>query len=279
MVPKNNHKISKGMLFAGCSFTWGQGLYYYSNLPTLREPLPDHYDQKLVKTSHLKFMKTVRYPRLVANHFQTWEVVHHQNGGSNEGATEWWTRAFTNQDTNKSYIPEKIYEFDEFSIAVFQLTQSHRNHLVLTHKGIRYNMPYHEYTKDEYKNIFIDWLIENNIDHENWLREHTQKNIDNVKEFLQLLEKNNIKTYIMAWPAEYVEFINKDSWLKERFITLNYKSNTYDSIEQLIRTNRELEIKHDYENFATTPQDHHPSLGCHKIMAESIIERIEKNIR
>ena len=27
----------KGIIFAGCSYTWGQGLYYYSGLETLKE--------------------------------------------------------------------------------------------------------------------------------------------------------------------------------------------------------------------------------------------------
>ena len=45
-------KVYKGMVFAGCSFTWGQGLYYYSNLPTLKEPPPDAYNSNLVNHSH-----------------------------------------------------------------------------------------------------------------------------------------------------------------------------------------------------------------------------------
>lgn len=28
----------KGILFGGCSFTWGQGLYFYSDLPNLYNP-------------------------------------------------------------------------------------------------------------------------------------------------------------------------------------------------------------------------------------------------
>lgn len=28
----------KGVLFGGCSFTWGQGLYFYSDLPNLYNP-------------------------------------------------------------------------------------------------------------------------------------------------------------------------------------------------------------------------------------------------
>ena len=65
----------KGLIFAGCSFTWGQGLYYYSGLDTLVEPAPDCYDAKLVTDAHKKYMETLRYPRLVANHFKTFEIV------------------------------------------------------------------------------------------------------------------------------------------------------------------------------------------------------------
>ena len=41
-------KVTKGIIFAGCSFTWGQGLYYYSNMETLKEPPPNQYDVTLV---------------------------------------------------------------------------------------------------------------------------------------------------------------------------------------------------------------------------------------
>ena len=70
MKTRSNHVV-KGIIFAGCSFTWGQGLYYYSNLPTLKEPDPFCYDGNLVEQSHIKFMESVRFPRLVANHFKT----------------------------------------------------------------------------------------------------------------------------------------------------------------------------------------------------------------
>ena len=67
--------MKKGILFAGCSFTWGQGLYYYSGLETLKEPAPEQFDKKLIKDAHLRFMWTIRFPRLVANHFETFEIV------------------------------------------------------------------------------------------------------------------------------------------------------------------------------------------------------------
>ena len=48
MKLKQNAKVTKGMVFAGCSFTWGQGLYYYSGMDTLQEPPPNHYKHELV---------------------------------------------------------------------------------------------------------------------------------------------------------------------------------------------------------------------------------------
>ena len=56
MKTKSNIVV-KGIIFAGCSFTWGQGLYYYSNLPTLKEPGPFLYDNNIVEQSHIKFME------------------------------------------------------------------------------------------------------------------------------------------------------------------------------------------------------------------------------
>ena len=65
--------MKKGIVFAGCSFTWGQGLYYYSKMETLKEPAPEQYEHKLVTDAHKRFMATLRFPRLVANHFKTFE--------------------------------------------------------------------------------------------------------------------------------------------------------------------------------------------------------------
>ena len=41
----------KGLVFGGCSFTWGQGLYYYSDLPRLKEPALAEMTKLNTKTS------------------------------------------------------------------------------------------------------------------------------------------------------------------------------------------------------------------------------------
>ena len=60
----------KGILFGGCSFTWGQGLYHYSDLERLYHP-EKSYTFRIgdVTTSQLRMMRSLRYSRLVANHF------------------------------------------------------------------------------------------------------------------------------------------------------------------------------------------------------------------
>jgi hypothetical protein len=108
---KTNLNTTKGIIFAGCSFTWGQGLYYYSNMSTLKEPPPDMYDTSLVTTAHLKFMESIRFPRLVSNNFKTFEIVHPDNGGSDDKTCDYWKWCF-------GYNSTPIYHFDEFGYLI-----------------------------------------------------------------------------------------------------------------------------------------------------------------
>ena len=49
--------------------------------------------------------------------------------------------------------------------------------------------------------------------------------------------------------------------------------NSKDSDDSLL--NPEMTIKYDFDNFVDPPKDHHPSLKCHNIIANSIIKKIE----
>jgi hypothetical protein len=116
----------KGLIFAGCSFTWGQGLYYYSKLDTLVEPAPDCYDAKLVTDAHKRYMSTLRYPRLVANRFNTWEVTSKQNGGSEETSINFINSAFGLSEGFGFLVDEK-FDFKEIEYVIIQTSQPNRN--------------------------------------------------------------------------------------------------------------------------------------------------------
>jgi hypothetical protein len=286
MQVKQGAKITKGMVFAGCSFTWGQGLYYYSNLPTLKEPPPDAYNSELLTSSHIRFMKSIRYPRLVANHFNTFEYVYPGNGGSNEGAIEWWERCFASTgpgEIHNSYPVDGV-DYKEISHVVFQLTQWQREHFILQDENERHDIAFHQVSEPPLSDLFAKYLDDNNMSLEEWLEIYKKRGLENVKRFLMNCESNGVKTLLFTWPPEYIELIEKDDWLSERFIKFEYKGETYKSIHDLMdhdrwnpKANPELTIKWDEENFEETPKDHHPSLKCHQVMAENVIRAIENN--
>lgn len=284
MIAKDDAPVVKGLLFAGCSFTWGQGLYYYSNLPTLREPPPDCYDPAMVTAAHKKFMETVRFPRLVAQHFKTWEVVHPINGGSNLSAIRWWRSCFNEMPSGPDQTI-KEYDYSEFSHVFFQLTQWHRDNIEIEIDGQRHDVPMNIVLGgpgfEEWPERFGRWLKMQNLTWNMWVNKYIDENVARVKAFLQEFESHGVQPVLILWPErnnheavgdEYMSRINKDPWLRKRFMKIFYNDNVYNSMEGLMLANPEMTIKFDYKNFIEPPQDHHPSLMCHRVMADNIIK-------
>ena len=282
-------KVVKGIIFAGCSFTWGQGLYYYSNLPTLKEPEPFRYDNKLVKATHIKFMESVRFPRLVSNHFNTFELVHPVNGGSHGVATEWWNKSFAGKEELCFQFTTQPLDYSDISCLVFQCTQWPRNFFSMEYQGETYHIPcamVYNITgglltaeEENIPKIFVKWLDEKNLTLVEWENFHKKNNIDMVKTFLQEVESRGIKTVIFTWPDENVEYIKNDPWLRDRFMTIDYQNKTFDSMDKFMwdsPEHKELIIATDTDAFEIPPNDHHPSLICHRVMADNIIKHLEK---
>ncbi len=294
-IPKNTKKITKGMIFAGCSFTWGQGLYYYSNLPTLKEPRPNYYDPEIVTNMHVEYMKTFRYPRLVANHFKSVELVAPFNGGSIEGIVDWWEKSFSISDTGESAMwNDKIppnYDYNEVSHIVFQLTQWPRNYhkiqvnekeyivanlqLYSVHPGHTGNQLIEDLRTST---IFKQWLKENNISFAEWEYNSIQLCLKQVRDLLIKFEQKGMCVTLFSWPADMAEYALQDDWLCKRFMKFEYKNSIYNDMENMMNDNPELIICNDYDNFIKPPQDLHPSLKCHQVMAENVIRHLERKI-
>jgi len=50
----------KGILFAGDSFTWGEGLQYYSHLPNIKWDATQHHIEDYTP-AHVEFIKSKRF--------------------------------------------------------------------------------------------------------------------------------------------------------------------------------------------------------------------------
>jgi hypothetical protein len=270
--------ITKGILFAGCSFTWGQGLYYYSNMPTLKEPPPDAYNSNLVKDAHNGFRKTLYYPRLVANHYNTFEIVKVENGGADATSFDYMKCAFGLMGPITNYITE-TYSYNEIEYIVFQTSQPQRNTYYYDYINPDGSVEKCEFRtfSPETHNKFYRYLVEqkkSTIDE--WFDEHCKAWFEKIKENLQFYESKGIKTLILNWEIDYMPFYKNDKWMNDRLITFEYNDKSYDTIRDMMTENKQLAINSDYENFKVTPKDHHPSKECHRIIADAVIKKIEE---
>jgi hypothetical protein len=272
-------KVTKGIIFAGCSFTWGQGLYYYSNMPTLKEPAPDSYDAQLVTDAHKNFRKTLYYPRLVANHFDTFEVTLLQNGGSEVTSIDYLKVAFGLMGPITNYITEK-YSFDEIEYLVFQTSQPQRNtyyyDYVNKDGSIDKNCEYRHFSSETHWKFYDYLMNQKQMNFDDWWKEHVKNWFNIIKNNLKLYESKGIKTIILCWEADYLPLIKEDKWMLDRFVTFEYNNKNYDCIRTMMNENRRLHINSDYEHFEIPPQDHHPSKECHRIMADAVINKIKE---
>lgn len=108
--------MSKGILNIGCSYTWGEGLYYYSDLDNLPLKEKHEFDPRTVTPAMMLFKDTKRFANLVANYYNTWYWVEMGNGGSNMLFVEYIKNNLKNRDKfNPSDFALVIYQFTHFT--------------------------------------------------------------------------------------------------------------------------------------------------------------------
>jgi hypothetical protein len=274
----------KGLLFGGCSFTWGQGLYFYSDLNRLVYPENEFtYKREDLNDAHLRFKDTLRYPRLVANHFKTFEVVKNVNGGSEDETFDFFKTMFeVPRHTQLSHYHLDRFDYDDFDYIVIQLSQIWRNKFYFTLDGeedfayVSANNNHHGYNWDR----LLEWLTVNDETVENVIETLFKEQHKRLLNEVKFYEEKGIKVIILSWEDEYYNILKNDSYLMERYIRLTYKDETYNTIREMHNKNPHLKIKGDVAFFGdNVPDDHHPSKECHEVIAQNIIRRIESELK
>ena len=235
----------KGLIFAGCSFTWGQGLYYYSDLENQIIMGDCEFNQSKLTDAQIKMKNTLYFPRLVANHFNTFEIVKDTNGGSEYSSynfvTSLFNKSLENNNTNK-------FNYGDFEYIIFQTSQISRNNFKFIHKDKEYNMfiPTNgSVWNDEDNKIFLEWLIDNNITFVEWFDIFRKQVFEKLKNFFIFYEEKGIKCRVLCWMDDLLDLIKKDSFMYQRFISLEYDGKKYDTIKYLTHLNKKLLILND----------------------------------
>jgi hypothetical protein len=255
-----------GIIFAGDSFTWGQGLYYYSNLPNLKIPKTGHYIDTYVTPSHRKFKDTKRFARLVANEFETFELTKIGNGGSD----------YKSLDFIDDIFKKNGYKYEDISYVIFQSTYFMRSPFEMEIEGeIQQLFFNHSIMKmHNMHDFFIKWLNENNYTLEDYERLHINQVFKKIKDKFIELESNGVKCKIICWTLDYIDLIKNDEYMFDKFIPILYNNKTMDCFETFMEEYPEMMIKND-SYFEKSVGDGHLSLNAHRIIADNIINKIK----
>lgn len=290
----------KGIIFVGCSFTWGGGLEYFAPFKDVPDPQNNKFDKKKITFAIMNFIKANRFSRMVVNHFKMWEVNMLHCGGSNKASINQVETMFglgeyiNHTDKYFENIHMQRYSPDEIEYLIFELTDSFRNYLIDINKETPFisdaNLNNNETHKDNIKNfkditddIIFEKIYKYHISNFNsWEEMETHFISENLKGVIDLfknVESLGVKCKLWSWHNEYTEFIKNHDYLSKKFMTLNYENKEFDSLADLIKYNPKFKIRTSGFLLNGKPvEDDHPTPDCHKVIADSIIKSIENDL-
>lgn len=286
------------IIFAGCSFTWGQGLWSYCptdlKVPTVNEYIEDNYPVPEVAEF---FRIDNRFAGLVSKRFDARQIVKRYNGGTDEESLRFIKEVENNWVTDHSLLTTNV-AWDTVKYIIFQTTQPYRSPFTFHYKGKEYQVfstpnlrnlervqevvyhgekdgRTHSYIEHDNIDIFLDYLIDNNISVEDFEKIHLEFMTNEIKKTLKHYEEtHNIKTLLLVWTDDYLHNFLNDEWCNERLVRLNYNNKTFNSIQELFREDNKFEILNDDETVHESGNDGHPSLKCHRVIADSLIQKM-----
>ena len=278
----------KGILFVGDSFTWGEGLQYYSTLPDVNWDATQHYIEDYTP-AHVEFIKSKRFARQVATHFETFEYCRDNNGGDNnqiflflDTLDTQWQRNYV--PANSSPINHRMFrmELQDFDYIVVQLTDMFRANTEFTYNGTLRQCNLN--SQQSIKNSEFDKYLEEAYDGD--INKYIHLFLDGfakmVEEKFRYYESNGIKKCLIhTWQNELIPYIKNNSFLEDRFIEYNVNGTTFSSIWDL-QTRKDapigMTISNDryFTKIGKKVVNGHTSLAAHKIQAQAIINKIQE---
>ena len=271
----------KGILFGGCSFTWGQGLYFYSDLPNLYKPeSPYDYQANKITPAQIKFKNTLYYPRLVANYFNTFEVVKESNGGCEDDTFDFFKRIFGYKKDIVS--SNNIYGYNDFDYIVIQLSAIVRNKFYYSINGKEFSTFFIN-EKINGNEVWIKDIVRymeiNNYTFDDCWNEFLEQQFVRLKKELMFYENKGIKIKIILWFDDLLNRLQSDDFFKDKLITFNYDNKIFSNILKLGDSYDEMYIITDPYFKNKKFNDYHPSKLLHQIIANSVIKSIENDIK
>jgi hypothetical protein len=127
-------------------------------------------------------------------------------------------------------------------------------------------------------NKFFEFYINNFNSWEEMENYFILQNLTDLIELFKQVEAIGIKCKLWSWHNEYVPFIKENDYLSSKFIKLKYQNTEFDSLYDLMKLYPKFKISTSGFLVNGKPiNDDHQTPECHKIIADSIIDSIEKD--
>ena len=270
----------KGILFGGCSFTWGQGLYHYSNLSNLRATSENHsFNSKAVTEAMIRHKNSLRFSRLVANELNTFEVCKEDvgqllgNGGSEDETFAYFDYLFN---------VERKFSYNDFSHIIIQLSNPYRNYFEFELNGVSYRTKIsntHLYNGIDDDVVggekFEEYCNLHNYSIGDVQEIHLNNQYKKLKEKVIFYNSKNIDVKIICWFDDIVGISKNDNFFSDKIIKFKYNNKNFGTIMSLMGSDENMVIEGDFKkNKKMTVKDGHPSKFCHEIIADSIVRNL-----
>jgi|TARA_R100000027_G_scaffold51526_1_gene40237 hypothetical protein len=233
--------ISKGIFGIGCSYMWGEGLYYYSNLPDLPEKGLHHYfDEENILDTHNAFKNKHRFIQLVSDHYNVWNWTFgngfNMNGGSN-------IRSFN--DLMFMFNEEYKLTPNHFSLFIYQFTAPTRDQIDGSGGGGEY------------------YPIEQQI----------QSVYDNMKRFID----SNVKIVTINWYKEIANHPLYKKLFSDFHCDIEVDGVIKESFDYFVEDDKyKCSLRSDFYP-PYLENDTHLNIKGHRCVADSIIKKLEKD--
>ena len=258
-------KIEEANIFAtGCSFTWGESLQFFSGLDSvvwkkIRPSFPDA--EKTLDKGQLDFIKENRWPAQLAKTLGVNHITQARNGGSNNQSLLKAQYFYNNPENLKNY---KIF--------IIQITEFSRDPMV-------FNLPNGETISISDASIVNAEKDIFGLNNDKIMQDSYKEFYDKLYEFTSKLKlEYGIETYVIAYPKDSIIPL-KQHPLYQNFVPLVYNEIQYDSTDDLGNKNPLLIVGNYFANKNLNRGDNHLILEGHKIISDSIYNRILKDYK
>jgi len=260
----------KGIVFAGCSFTHGHGLWNYGDFSGKGTDDQPNHDK--IETFE-RFTQSRRFARLVANYFNSWEYVRKGYSGDDETSIGIINHMF-DIDSPIQFTQEAIkFDFDDISHLIFQTSYIDRCPIILD-ENCTNRVRLRDIAKEHQIETLISWGCDT---YEIYINKLKHQWYSQVRKLFKFLESKGIKCYMISITDDYLSFIDEDEYIRNKFIEIDYKNKKFKTITELLDFDNSLMISKDFKNLKNPPEDKHPSLICHEIISNSIINNIKND--